>query len=159
MPGISFDCGNGLHAPLCPGCGCDCHGPDKRTTRGGAAGSSEIRKTPAGRTLGPTTWRSSYLGPCASTRDYDRRSARGGVPAEGLFCVCRIQVSASMRQGDDAGPRFSAQKRSAAPPRSPCPTRPARAAPLSPWLAAFNRLVVSGGRTPTTPTALVAMRV
>lgn len=24
--GISFDCGNGLHAPVCPGCSCDCHG-------------------------------------------------------------------------------------------------------------------------------------
>lgn len=23
--GNSFDCGNGLHAPLCAGCGCDCH--------------------------------------------------------------------------------------------------------------------------------------
>lgn len=23
--GISFDCGNGLHAPVCGGCSCDCH--------------------------------------------------------------------------------------------------------------------------------------
>lgn len=23
--GISFDCGNGLHAPVCSGCGCECH--------------------------------------------------------------------------------------------------------------------------------------
>ena len=27
-----FDCGNGLHAPVCTGCSCECHNPEDQVT-------------------------------------------------------------------------------------------------------------------------------